>query len=105
MASSDCPEQSVFFSTCSQVCAQQDSISRILTALVVQVMMSWNAMGYRTMGVVSGKVTVQHRHEISKISLANVNDHVKEMRLLGFLVMTNPLRTDSVAAIAELQKK
>ena len=62
-------------------------------------------MGYRTMGVVSGKVTAQHQHEISKISLGNVNDHVREMRLLGLLVLTNPLRTDSVDAIAELQKK
>ena len=65
--------------------------------------MSWNAMGYRTMGVVSGKVVVEHRQDITKISLANVNDHVREMSLLGILVFNNPLRSDSLAAIAELQ--
>ena len=65
--------------------------------------MSWNAMGYRTMGVVSGKVTVEHRPDITKISLANVNDHVREMSLLGILVFNNPLRSDSIATVAELQ--
>lgn len=69
----------------------------------VQVMMSWNAMGYRTMGVVSGKVVVEQRQDISKISLANVHDHVREMSLLGILVFNNPLHSDSIAAVAELQ--
>ena len=55
------------------------------------------------MGVVSGKVIVEQRQDISKISLANVNDHVREMSLLGILVFDNPLRSDSVAAVAELQ--
>ena len=65
--------------------------------------MTWNAMGYRTMGVVSGKVVVEHRQDITKITLANVNNHVREMSLLGILVFKNPLRSDSVAAVAELQ--
>lgn len=71
----------------------------------VQVMMSWNAMGYRTLGVVSGKVVSEHHHDISKISLANINDHVRDMRFLGIMVLNNPLRSDSAAAIAELQNK
>ncbi|KAL3134541.1 hypothetical protein ABBQ38_006385 [Trebouxia sp. C0009 RCD-2024] len=66
------------------------------------VMMSWNAKGYRTMGVVSGTVVVRDQQDITKISLANVNDHVREMSLLGILVFSNPLRSDSVAAVAEL---
>ncbi|KAL3147353.1 hypothetical protein ABBQ32_002836 [Trebouxia sp. C0010 RCD-2024] len=68
------------------------------------VMMSWNAMGYRTMGVVSGKIVVQDRLDVSKITLANVNNYVREMSLLGILVFDNPLRSDSIAAIAELQQ-
>lgn len=64
--------------------------------------MSWNAKGYRTMGVVSGTVVVRDQQDITKISLANVNDHVREMSLLGILVFSNPLRSDSVAAVAEL---
>ncbi|KAL3160263.1 hypothetical protein ABBQ38_009745 [Trebouxia sp. C0009 RCD-2024] len=66
------------------------------------VMMSWNAKGYRTMGVVSGTVVVRDQQDITKISLANVNHHVREMSLLGILVFSNPLRSDSVAAVAEL---
>lgn len=66
--------------------------------------MSWNAMGYRTMGVVSGKIVVQDRLDVSKITLANVNNYVREMSLLGILVFDNPLRSDSIAAIAELQQ-
>lgn len=66
--------------------------------------MSWNAMGYRTMGMVSGKVVVQDSLDISKITLANVNNYVREMSLLGILVFDNPLRSDSIAAVAELQQ-
>ena len=68
-------------------------------------MMSWNAMGYRTLGVVAGKLAMQHRQDISYITLANLNDHVREMQMLGIMVWSNPVRSSSAAVILELQNK
>ena len=61
-------------------------------------------MGYRVLGVVSGKAAKNYK-DLGTISLANVKNHVHDMRLIGFQVINNPLRSDSAAAIAELQQK
>lgn len=67
--------------------------------------MSWTAMGCRVLGVASGKAIMEQKQDLVKISLANLKDHVRDMRLIGFMVINNPLRSDSSAAIEELQKK
>ncbi|KAL0020340.1 hypothetical protein WJX77_012513 [Trebouxia sp. C0004] len=69
------------------------------------VMLSWAAMGYRVMGVVCGKASVSKKQDLAKLSLANIKDHMRDVRLLGFMVISNPVRSESGSTIAELQKK
>ena len=72
---------------------------------MLQVMLSWAAMGYRVMGVVCGKASVSNKQDLAKLSLANIKDHMRDVRLLGFMVISNPVRSDSASTLAELQKK
>ncbi len=72
---------------------------------MLQVMLSWAAMGYRVMGVVFGKATVNNKQDLARLSLANIKDNMQDVRLLGFMVISNPVRSDSGSTIAELQKK
>jgi magnesium-transporting ATPase (P-type) len=72
---------------------------------MLQVMLSWAAMGYRVMGVVCGKATVNNKQDFAWLSLANIKDNMRDVRLLGFMVISNPVRSDSGSTIAELQKK
>ncbi|KAL0050516.1 hypothetical protein WJX82_001360 [Trebouxia sp. C0006] len=69
------------------------------------VMLSWAAMGYRVMGVVCGKASVSSKQDLAKLSLANIKDNMRDVRLLGFMVISNPVRSESGCTIAELQKK
>ncbi|KAL0035584.1 hypothetical protein WJX79_000466 [Trebouxia sp. C0005] len=69
------------------------------------VMLSWAAMGYRVMGVVCGKASVSNKQDLARLSLANIKDNMRDVRLLGFMIISNPVRSDSASTIAELQKK
>ena len=68
-------------------------------------MMSWTARGYRVLGVITGKATAKDKQDMAKLSLANIKDNMRDVRLIGFMIIDNPVRSDSKAAIAELQQK
>ncbi len=89
------------------VAAAPESPTRIVVTVVfmLQVMLSWAAMGYRVMGVVCGKASVSSKQDLAKLSLANIKDNMRDVRLLGFMVISNPVRGESGCTIAELQKK
>ena len=60
-------------------------------------------LGYRVLGLVAGRILAESKQDLAKINLQNIKQHTFAMRLLGFAVISNPLRSDSTAAITELQ--
>ena len=71
----------------------------------LQAVCYWTALGYRVLGMVSGRVLAESKQDLSKVTLQNIRQHTYGMRLLGFAVINNPLRSDSGAAITQLQTK
>ncbi|DBA88103.1 hypothetical protein WJX79_009270 [Trebouxia sp. C0005] len=65
----------------------------------------WTALGYQVLGMISGRVMAESRQDLSKLNLVNITQHTYGMRLLGFAVISNPLRSDATAAITELQDR
>ena len=65
----------------------------------------WTALGYRVLGMIAGRVLAESRQDLSKLNLVNITQHTYGMRLLGFAVVSNPLRCDATAAITELQDR
>ncbi len=57
------------------------------------------------MAFVGGKVTKASEHDLTRISLLNLKQHTCDMRLLGFAVISMPLRADSASVISELQDR
>ena len=57
------------------------------------------------LGMATGRVLAESNQDLSHLSLQNIKQHTFGMRLLGFAVISNPLRSDSQAAIAELQDR
>ena len=55
--------------------------------------------------MVTGRVLAESRQDLSKLNLLNITQHTYGMRLLGFAVISNPLRSDATAAITELQDR
>ena len=71
----------------------------------VQAVCYWTALGYRVQGLITGRVLAESKQDFTKISLQNIKEHTYGMRMLGFAVVSNPLRNDSAAAINELQDR
>ena len=71
----------------------------------VQVLTYWMARGYRILGLAEGRILADSKQDLTKITLQNIKQHTYGMRLLGFAVISNPLRSDSTAAITELQDR
>ncbi len=71
----------------------------------LQAVCHWTALGYRVLGMVTGRVLAESRQDLSKLNLLNITQHTYGMRLLGFAVISNPLRSDATAAITELQDR
>ena len=63
------------------------------------------ALGYRVLGLAAGRVLAESTQDLTKINLQNLSQHTYGMRMLGFAVISNPLRSDSTAAITELQDR
>ena len=55
--------------------------------------------------MITGRVLAESRQDLSKLNLVNITQHTNGMRLLGFAVISNPLRSDATAAITELQDR
>lgn len=71
----------------------------------LQAVYYWTALGYQVLGMISGRVMAESRQDLSKLNLVNITQHTYGMRLLGFAVISNPLRSDATAAITELQDR
>ncbi len=71
----------------------------------LQAVCYWTALGYRVLGMITGRVLAESRQDLSKLNLVNITQHTYGMRLLGFAVISNPLRSDATAAITELQDR
>lgn len=65
----------------------------------------WTALGYRVLGLIAGRVLAESKQDLTKITLQNIKEHTYGMRMLGFAVISNPLRNDSTAAVTELQDR
>lgn len=63
------------------------------------------ALGYRVLGLVAGRILAESKQDLTKINLQSIKQHTFAMHLLGFAVISNPLRSDSIAAITELQDR
>lgn len=55
--------------------------------------------------MVTGQVLAESKQDLSRINLQNITQHTYGMRLLGFAVVSNPLRSDAIAAITHLQDR
>ncbi|DBA76073.1 TPA: hypothetical protein ACH3X1_009818 [Trebouxia sp. C0004] len=81
--------------------ADPDSLPKDWTQAVCY----WTALGYRVLGMVTGRVLAESRQKLGKLNLLNITQHTYGMRLLGFAVISNPLQSDAIAAITELQDR
>ena len=63
------------------------------------------SLGYRVLGLVAGRILAESKQDLTKLNLQNIRQHTYGMRMLGFAVISNPLRNDSIAAITELQDR
>lgn len=68
-------------------------------------MLHWMTLGYKVLGLVAGRIRAESTQDLAKINLQNIKRHTFGMRLLGLAVISNPLRSDSTAAITELQDR
>lgn len=68
-------------------------------------MLYWMSLGYKVLALVAGGILAESKQDLTKINLQNIKQHTYGMRVLGFAVISNPLRNDSAAAITELQDR
>ena len=73
---------------------------------VRQAPVEWCGKGFRVLGLAHGKLRPESKHLLAEqLSIDNLKQHMYDTRLLGFSVITNALRNDTKAAIAELQER
>lgn len=77
----------------------------LIVVAALQAVWYWTALGYKVLGFVAGRVSAESQQDLTKINLRNIRQHAYGMRMLGFAVISNPLRNDSTAAITELQDR
>ena len=65
----------------------------------------WTALGYRVLGLLAGRVLAESKQDLTRVTLQNIKQHTYGMRMLGFAVISNPLRSDAAATITELQDR
>ena len=65
----------------------------------------WMSLGYRVLGLVAGRIIAESKQDLTKLNLQNIKQHTYGMRMLGFAVISNPLRSDSTTAITDLQDR
>lgn len=68
-------------------------------------MLYWMTLGYKVLGLAAGRILAESKQDLAKINLQNIKQHTFGMRLLGFAIISNTLRSDSTAAITELQDR
>lgn len=68
-------------------------------------MLYWMTLGYTVLGLAAGRVRAESTQDLAKINLQNIERHTFGIHLLGLAVISNPLRSDSTAAISELQDR
>ena len=74
-------------------------------SMLLQAPIDWGGKGFRVLGLAHGRVRPESRHLLEELSLDNLKQHMCDTKLLGFSVITNALRSDTKAAIAELQER
>ena len=57
------------------------------------------------LGLAHGRLLPSSRDQLHKLTMANLSQHVPELKLLGFSVVSHAVRSDTKAAIAELQAR
>ncbi|KAL3134561.1 hypothetical protein ABBQ38_006402 [Trebouxia sp. C0009 RCD-2024] len=77
----------------------------MLWRLQAQALFKWTIAGNRIVAFVSGQVLAESQQDLANISLMSLKQHTCDMELLGFAVMSAPLRADSASVIAELKTR
>ena len=71
----------------------------------MQAPVDWTDRGFRVLALATAKVFSESCQDLSKLSLFSIKQHIYNAKLLGYAIVTVPLRNDSRAAISELQQR
>ncbi|KAL3134301.1 hypothetical protein ABBQ38_006563 [Trebouxia sp. C0009 RCD-2024] len=66
-------------------------------SVIQQALFKWTTAGNRIVAFVSGQVLAESQQDLANISLMSLKQHTCNMELLGFAVMSAPLRADSAS--------
>ena len=67
--------------------------------------MYWTDRGFRVLALATAKVFPESCQDLSKLSLVSIKQHIYDPKLLGYAIITAPLRSETRTAISELQQR
>ena len=56
-------------------------------------------------GLAHGRLLPSSKHQLDQLTMHHLKPHMYDVKLLGFSVISNTVRSDTKAAVAELQTR